>query len=72
MITDFIFQVFTFQFFVEAQLIIDVVVFVRSHESAALHLDLLEHSLPFPGLLHPQPVAPCVSINAAPVNKKVH
>ena len=66
MITDFISQLFTFQFFVESKLIKDVVVFVRGHQCLSLDLYLLEDSLPVLGLLHPQPVSPGVFLNSAP------
>ena len=53
-------EVFTFDIFVVADLVVDVVVFVCGHEHVALHVDLLEDNLALLGLLHPQPVATSV------------
>ena len=53
-------EVFTFDIFVVADLVVDVVVFVGGHEHVALHVDLLEDNLALLGLLHPQPVATSV------------
>ena len=71
MITEFISQVFTFQLFVEAKLIKNVIVFVRGHQCLPLNFDLLEDSLRILGLFHPQPVSPGVFLNSAPAGKKL-